>query len=236
MAQRLSKRPVLCAVLDAPALGATPYEYARGLFEAGVDWIQLRDRSLPGESLLRLTRLLVEARDEAIDDSRSLRTVDSSPTEVKRRVIVNRRVDIAFSAGADGVHLGFDAMAEGDARQLLPENAIVGHSFHSPQEVESHAKPIAAENRYAHLAPIWDPISKKASRPALGLDLLAKACALGLPILAQGGIDEARAAEAVAAGVAGIAVTGTISGARNPTAVARQLRRALDQSFNQASK
>jgi thiamine-phosphate pyrophosphorylase len=219
----ISPHPILCAVLDARALGPKPEAFARGLFEAGVDWIQLRDRSLSAESLLEQARRLVAARDEADREAPGAGT--------KRRVIVNRRVDIARAAGADGVHLGFDALTEGAVRELLSEDAVIGHSLHSLAEVESQAGLDLPGLRYGHLAPIWDPISKKASRPALGLDLLERACAFGLPILAQGGIDIARAAEVVAVGAAGVAVTGIISGASVPTDVARQLRCALDGHF-----
>lgn len=235
MARQLSSRPILCAVLDAAALGARPHRFARELFESGVDWIQLRDRSLSGESLLRVARQLVEARDDATDDLRSSNGMEPMGTEQetdsRRRVIVNRRVDVALAARADGVHLGFDALGDGDARRLLSEDAIIGRSVHSLLEVESHGQRVGAGHQYAHLAPVWDPNSKKASRPALGLDILAKACGLGLPILAQGGIDTTRAAEAVAVGAAGVAVTGILSSARNPMAVARQLRTALDGHF-----
>ena len=219
----ISPHPILCVVLDGRVLGAKPEAFARGLFEAGVDWIQLRDRSLPAKSLSERARALVIARDAANRE-------DPKPG-ARRRVIVNRRIDVALSVGADGAHLGFDALAEVEARRLLSGGAAIGHSLHSLAEVELQAKRVIDGERYAHLAPIWDPISKKASRPALGLALLERACAAGLPIFAQGGIDTARAAEAVAAGAAGIAVTGTISRAQSPIAVAGQLRRALDGHF-----
>jgi len=234
MARRLSNRPILCAVLDAAALGARPEGFARELFASGVDWIQLRDRSLSGESMFRIARALVTARDESRSASHA---PDSVATTAKlfsnRRVLVNRRVDIALATKADGAHLGFDALGEIDARRLLPEDVLLGSSLHRLEEIEARAGP--AGPSYAHLAPIWDPISKKASRPALGLDLLAKACGKGLPILAQGGIDEKRAAEVIRAGAAGIAVTGILSGARNPMAVAKQLRQALDGALDRVS-
>jgi thiamine-phosphate pyrophosphorylase len=141
-------------------------------------------------------------------------------------VLVNRRIDIALAARADGVHLGFDALDPPEARALLGEAALVGASLHSPEEIEAAA---GSELDYAHLAPIWDPISKPASRPALGLELLSLASAVGLPLLAQGGVDPARCAAAIAAGAVGIATTGTLSAAHEPIALAARLRRGLDQ-------
>jgi thiamine-phosphate pyrophosphorylase len=228
MALQLSSRPILCAVLDGDALGEAPETLARDLFETGVDWIQLRDRTISSLELTRLAKSLVSARNRVRDRRRSDPTADAN----ELRVLINRRVDLALCSDADGVHLGFDALTATHADGLLPGDRLLGRSFHSIQEVESHSSlgnPVLA---YAHLAPIWDPLSKRASRPALGIALLEKACAIGLPILAQGGVDPARAEQAVAAGAAGIAVTGIITGARNPISIARQLREGLDRAFD----
>ena len=221
MAPRSSSAdPTLCAVLDATALGTVPRDTALALFRAGVDWIQLRDRSLEADALLRLTGLLIEARDLA-------RTGERIPN-----VIVNRRIDVALSAGADGVHLGFDALAPATAASLLPENALIGVSLHSLEEVDRLAESAPADRPvYAHLAPIWDPLSKPASRPALGLDLLSRASGLGPRILAQGGLDPDRAVQAIRAGVSGIAVTGILGRSGNPITAVRQLRDALDEQI-----
>ncbi len=210
MEQRISSRgPILCAVLDGSALGSDPGRFAAALFAAGVDWIQLRDRQLQDEPLYRLARALALAAHDQPD----------------RRVLVNRRADIALAAGADGVHLGFDAIDSKSARALLGEDAWIGASLHSPDEIEAAAGSCLS---YAHLAPIWDPISKPASRPALGAEALARATAFGLPVLAQGGLDAARARLAIEAGAAGIAVTGQLSQTADPAAVAAALRRGID--------
>jgi thiamine monophosphate synthase len=49
-----------------------------------------------------------------------------------------------------------------------------------------------------------------------------------VPVLAQGGIDPANVAAAIAAGAAGVAVTGFLSGADDPARAAAALRSALD--------
>jgi len=216
--QSSSPRPILSAVLDAAALGENPGEAALALFHAGVDWIQLRDRSLEADAHLKLAHALVEARDLA-------RATAKSPC----LIIVNRRIDIALSAVADGVHLGFDALDPTAAAALLPESALIGVSLHSLREVEKLAENSQNSPRlYAHLAPIWNPISKPVSRPALGLEKLSNACGQGPRILAQGGLDPARAVQAIRAGAAGIAVTGMLARSGNPITAAQQLRDALD--------
>jgi len=215
-------RPVLCAVLDAKALGAAPRTRAAALFAAGVDWIQLRDRALEDEALYSLARALVAARADAGERSQGAGVALAA--DARPRVLVNKRIDIALAASADGVHLGFDALAEADARALLGRHALIGASLHSLAEVEAAAR---SGLDYAHLAPIWNPRSKPASRPALGPAVLARASRAGLALLAQGGLDPQRASEARAAGAAGIAVTGILGEATEPTEIARRLRVAL---------
>ena len=81
---------------------------------------------------------------------------------------------------------------------------------------------------YAHLAPIFDPLSKPAERPALGTTALAEACRRAQrPVLAQGGITAENARACLDAGAAGIAVTGEILMADDPARAARALREAL---------
>ncbi len=72
MARRASNaRPILCAVLDGAALSRTPHgarETAAALFAAGVDWIQLRDRSLGSQELFAIACALVAARDDGPEE------------------------------------------------------------------------------------------------------------------------------------------------------------------------
>jgi thiamine-phosphate pyrophosphorylase len=182
---------------------------------AGVDWVQVRERELEGAALLELAEAIAEAA-----------RAGARARGGAARVIVNRRVDVALATGADGVHLGFDGMEPERARRLLGRDALVGVSFHAPEEVRR-----ARGASYAHLAPVFAPFSKPAWRPPLGLSALAEATRGGpdgLPVLAQGGIDAGSAAAAVAAGAAGVAVTGAILQAEDPGAAAAALRRALD--------
>jgi thiamine-phosphate pyrophosphorylase len=218
MAPRASEtRPILCAVLDADALGSDPTDIAADLFTAGVDWIQLRDRRLGAAALLTLARCLVTAAERVAQAPG--REAGDPP-----RVIVNRRLDVVRASGADGVHLGFDALAAEDARALLGPDRLIGLSLHSSAEATELAEAVD----YAHLAPIWNPRSKPATRPPLGLERLAKACECGVPILAQGGLDPDRATQAVTAGAAGIAVTGALTRPDHAAMMASALRRALD--------
>ncbi len=228
--QPSSARPILCAVLDGDALSRDPQRFAASLFEAGVDWIQLRDRKIEAAALLRIARALVAARD-AVQRTQAASGAPGAGAARALRVIVNKRADVALAAGADGVHLGLDALDPRTVDGLTPGNLRIGASLHSVAELEERlagAEPLA----YVHLAPIWAPRSKPAERPELGPVELARAARIaahaGVPLLAQGGLDAKRAADAIAAGAAGVAVTGDIGGAADPVAAAHALRRALD--------
>ncbi|MCP3983776.1 MAG: thiamine phosphate synthase [bacterium] len=176
----------------------------------GVDWVQLRDRSLDAGDLLA-----------ALEEVRS--ACDRAPV----RWLVNRRVDVAWVGGADGVHLGFDGMIAKDARGLLGREALIGIACHAPEEVGAAERELS----YVHLAPIHPPLSKPASRSPLGSGALERAAGFGVPILAQGGITAANARSCIEAGAAGVAVTGEILGAADPERAARALREALDGSM-----
>lgn len=184
----------------------------------GADWLQLRARALPARALL--------AWCDAV--SAAVRAGGR-----RAAILVNRRVDVALAAGADGVHLGFDALGPAEARALLGPGRLVGVSAHAVDELAPAA---AAGADYAHLAPLFDPFSKAPERPPLGLAALAAARGAGLPVLAQGGIDAARAAAAVRAGAAGVAVTGAVLGAADPAAAARALRAALDEAAEETRR
>ncbi len=201
---------LICLVVDRAGLAGGddgPTERVRALIEAGVDWLQVRDRTLEADALYDFTRALVAGARSA---------------DRPARVIVNRRADVALAAGADGVHLGFDALPIDAARSLVGPGALIGVSCHSVDEVRAA---VARGADYAHLAPIFDPISKPPERTALGAQVLT-----GLPgrVIAQGGLTEQNAASARTAGAAGIAVTGHVLQARDPVAAVRSLRAALD--------
>ncbi|RIL00108.1 MAG: thiamine phosphate synthase [Proteobacteria bacterium] len=210
------QRPVLCLVTDRRSARRPLEEIVAAAVEGGVDWVQIRERDLEGGALLALCdRVGAAARAAAARRGGAV------------RVLINRRVDVALACGADGAHLGFDALPVRAARALLAAPASIGVSAHAPDELRAAARDGAD---YAHLAPIFAPLSKPAERPPLGLEAL-RAPADGLPVLAQGGVEPSNAGAILRAGAAGVAVTGAIQDSSDPHAAARSLRRALDGAF-----
>ena len=176
----------------------------------GVDWIQLREPDLEGRPLLDLA-------DGVLRAARSCRR--------PARVLVRRRLDVALAAGLDGVHLGFDSLPAQRARRMLPEGSLLGTASHRPGEIPEVE---AAHLDYAHLAPIFRPLSKAAERPPLGIEALRAASQGSLPLLAQGGITAENAGDCIAAGAAGVAVTGALLASAEPERAAAALRGVLD--------
>ena len=116
-------------------------------------------------------------------------------------VLISSRCDIALAAGAAGVNLPENDISLGAARELLGER-VVGRSVHSLEGA------LLSENDgadYVIFGPVWSSASHPASAPA-GIAALAEvAHALRIPVIAIGGVTDARIAECQAAGAAGYA-------------------------------
>ncbi len=127
---------------------------------------------------------------------------------------------------ADGAHVGQDDMPVARARELAGPSALVGHSTHSPDQVdEAHA----AGADYLGVGPVHATPTKP-GRPAVGLDLVTYAArAASRPWFAIGGIDADTIGAVTAAGAGRAAVVRAITDAADPRAVAAALRAALEQ-------
>jgi thiamine-phosphate pyrophosphorylase len=116
-------------------------------------------------------------------------------------VIVSARCDVALATGAAGVNLPERDIPAASARALLGDR-LVGRSVHSLTGA------VRAERDGADFVifgPIWATASHRAGAMA-GLASLAEvASRLRIPVIAIGGVTEARIAECLAAGAAGYA-------------------------------
>ncbi|MGH7869085.1 MAG: thiamine phosphate synthase [Candidatus Dormibacteraceae bacterium] len=116
-------------------------------------------------------------------------------------VIINSRADIALATRAAGVHLPSLELGADQLHPLAP-NLLIGKSAHSLAEC------IAAASQGANYI-IFGPIFSTPSHPGvqgLGIEQLTAAVrAVGVPVVAIGGINETRARECLSAGAAGFA-------------------------------
>ena len=165
---------------------------------AGVDYIQLREKDLATRALESLAR-------EAIVVLKDLR---AQHPQLRTRLLINSRSDLALATGADGVHLRSEDISPRDLRKIWKDTAlpgrhapIIGVSCHSLAEV------MKAEADQATLA-VFAPVFGKKDSPAsqsVGLNQLHEACKAKIPVLALGGITLENAQSCLEAGAAGIA-------------------------------
>jgi thiamine-phosphate diphosphorylase len=148
--------------------------------------------------------------------------------------VVNDRFDLALAVGADGVHLGQDDLPPGRLPPETRRRLLIGRSTHTPEQVAT-----ARRERvdYVAFGPVFTTGSKQDALPERGLEALAEAVrlALPLPLVAIGGIDRECAPAVVDAGAAGIAVISAVAGAAEPEAMTRELSGLFGASVFRAS-
>ena len=201
---------------DKNALSVSPVESRALLLEkvkaaaaAGVDWIQIREKTPSGRELAELANQAMRA----------------APAPC--RVLINDRLDVACAVGAAGVHLTEQSISVADARKFarergLPAAFLVGASTHSLDSARAAADSGA---NYIIFGPVFSTPSKAAYGPPQGLERLATICrSASVPVLAIGGITPENAGECIAAGVAGIAAIRIFQQSANLPAVIQQLR------------
>lgn len=166
-----------------------------------VDWVgALADLGSPGDR--DRCRLLIQLREPGLGDRNLYRVALQSRAGSSERLLVNGRCDLAIVAGLDGVHLPSHGIPPDSARRLLGAGSLVGVSTHRPSEIEV-AKERGAD--YVLFGPVFDTPAKRSFGAPQGLDALADACGVGLPVFAVGGVVPSRVAETLAAGAHGVA-------------------------------
>jgi thiamine-phosphate pyrophosphorylase len=142
-------------------------------------------------------------------------------------LVINDRLDIALAAGADGLHIGQSDIPLGAARALLGKSRFIGVSVGSPGEA------MAAERGgadYLGAGAVYPTSSKDGVGEAIGLlGLSAIADAVGIPVVAIGGVSAENAAGVMGTGVAGIAVISAILSQPDIREAAHSLRDVLSR-------
>ena len=166
---------------------------------AGADCVQIRERDLTDRALTSLVA----------DMTRALAGTHA-------RVLVNDRADIAIAADAGGVHLPADSVPASRIRRIVPSGFLIGRSVHTLDEIDRAVGDGGCD--YLMFGTVFPSYGKPDGHPIAGLEGLRAACARSsLPVIAIGGMSEARAADVGLAGAAGLAGVGMFmySGATN---------------------
>jgi thiamine-phosphate pyrophosphorylase len=215
--------PILCYVTERKSLAPAPGggDPAGALLarieqaaRCGVDWIQLREKDLEGRALFDLTA-------RAIAVSAAARSA-----EKRARIVVNDRLDVAWAAGAAGVHLGEKSLPVDEVVRGRKGNGrgdfLVGASCHS---LEGAIQAAAAGADYIFFGPVFATPSKARFGVPQGLQKLGEASrAVSIPVLAIGGITQEKAGACLEAGAAGIAAIRLFQEAQDLAGLVTQIR------------
>jgi len=141
--------------------------------------------------------------------------------------IVNDDPELARDVGADGVHVGEDDADLGHARAMLDDPAaIVGVSCYNDFSRAERAKVEGAD--YVAFGSFFPSATKPAARRA-GMELLMRARALGIPVVAIGGITPENAPLVINAGADAVAVISAVFDAREIEVAARAFTRLFER-------
>ena len=164
----------------------------RRVFAAGVDMVQLRDRTVDDRTLLERCRI---AQAIATDEGTSVR-------------IVNDRADIAAAADADGVHVGQEELPTDDVRKIVGHGKLIGLSTHDlDQVIDASGQPID----YIGCGPIF-PSTTKAFDQYTGPEWLAAVPThFDKPAFAIGGVDGSNVSRVASTGMCRVAVSGVLN-------------------------
>jgi thiamine-phosphate pyrophosphorylase len=164
--------------------------------QAGVKYIQLREKRLPTRMILDMAYWVIELA-----------------REYGARLLINDRVDIALAAGADGVHLGQKSLPAHAVRKIAGDNFLIGVSTHSLHEALVAEKDGAD---FITLGPIYSTPSKLRYGDPIGVDAIRQVKSqVSLPVLAIGGIKTDTVHDVVSAGADGVAVISGILAAED---------------------
>ncbi|MBS3971188.1 MAG: thiamine phosphate synthase [Clostridia bacterium] len=197
--------------------GRSTLQVVKEAVAAGVDVVQLREKTMEGKELLEIGKKIREITKAA-----------------GVKYIVNDRVDIALLTDADGVHLGQSDIPYKHARTLVGENMIIGIS------VDTVKQAVKAEREgadYIGVGPVYATNSKNDAGPCLGLENLKKIRSNStIPIVAVGGINHENAKEVILNGADCLSVISAITQAEDIQGSVQELKRQIISGKGELNK
>ena len=201
---------------DILGKGSVQQRYAAALqaIGGGCKWVQLRMKDAHSKDILDAAEIIRPA----------CRKADAF-------FLLDDRIDLVKSAGADGVHLGKNDIPVSQARRILGPGYIIGATANTFDDI---VRAYAEGADYIGLGPFRFTTTKKRLSPTLGIEgyrQIVKACrerGIDIPIVAIGGITGEDIPQLAATGINGIAVSGTITRAENPTLATHNLVKTLN--------
>jgi thiamine-phosphate pyrophosphorylase len=184
---------------------------------ARIDLVQIREKNLSA-------RLLYQLSASAAAITRGSAT----------KLLVNDRADIAFAAGADGVHLTAHSLQADVVRSTFGDEFLIGVSTHSLAEA-SVARRNGAD--FVVFGPVFNTASKREYREPLGLTRLAQAASelSPFPVLALGGLTIDKVADCLQAGARGVAAIRMFSEPERLVEIGKNIRKMFGPDARHSS-
>lgn len=204
------KPPRLYAIADGDHLGLSAVVSAvAALAEAGFSWIQLRLKSAGDAERWRIAE-------------QSSRLLEGSAA----RLWIDDRVDLAMLLPCFGVHLGQRDLPPSQAKTCLGQSRAIGFSTHN--EAQCRAADLDPAVDVVAVGPIFPTSSKKDADPPLFLSGLRRLRGLTRkPLVAIGGINEARVVSVLENGADSAVVLSALGTAQELGQNARRLLRLV---------
>lgn len=187
---------LLYAVTDRDSLDRqTFYKQIKAALVGGVTIVQLREKNLPYEELVK----------EALEIKELCHSFNVP-------LIINDNVDAAIQCGADGVHVGADDMPVEEIRKKTPPNFIIGATAKTAEQAQAAEK---AGADYLGVGAVF-PSPTKTNAVRITYDQLKEiSAAVNIPTVAIGGISLENVTRLKDSGVNGIAVVSAIFSAED---------------------
>ncbi|MGM9802707.1 MAG: thiamine phosphate synthase [Muribaculaceae bacterium] len=182
-------------------------DQVNNVLAGGCKWIQLRMKDAPRELIAETATAIKPLCEQA-----------------QAILVIDDHVDLAKELALDGVHLGKTDMDVKQAREMLGEEFIIGATANTLNDVLEHS-PVYVD--YIGVGPYRFTTTKKNLSPVVGLQGYAnivtveKSTNKEIPLVAIGGIEYDDIEPIMATGIDGIAVSGAITRAANPTSATK---------------
>lgn len=190
-------------------------EEVKMVIDGGCRWVQLRMKDVSDEEVKSVAGQIIPMCQET-----------------DTILVIDDRVELTMDLKVHGVHLGKNDMPAVDAREYLGAGAIIGVTANTAQDIIAYKK---VDVDYVGLGPFRYTTTKSNLSPIIGLDGYrdiitdVRNAGVELPIVAIGGITLEDVAELMSTGVNGVAMSGAILSAENPTEYTKRVIEALNK-------
>jgi thiamine-phosphate pyrophosphorylase len=191
---------------------------------AGRDAVDIARQALEGGAALLQWR---DKRREKGDQLTDARAIGELCVQHSALLIVNDHVDLALVAGADGIHLGQHDLPVEAVRRIVPPEFIVGVSTNDASEAR---RAEAGGASYVAIGSVFPTASKEPERTRAASPERVREVksAVGVPVVAIGGINASNVGQVLAAGADAVAVISAVCSAADPRAAAAELRQRIE--------